>query len=126
MYELREHPRLFRCGRSYVVNLDHVETFEKTDGGYITRQGGEQITLARDLRAGFGERLSGKGRGQCIGAVAATAQTVCGNAAAQRIVELEALHEDWRSGWHHSHFPGSQTHLPGNCMNYTGVDARFS
>ena len=59
MHELLEHPRLFRCGRSYVVNLDHVDKFEKTDGGTITMVGGEEIALAKDLRAAFLERLSG-------------------------------------------------------------------
>ncbi|MGD1843885.1 MAG: LytR/AlgR family response regulator transcription factor [Salibacteraceae bacterium] len=60
MHELLDHPRLFRCGRSYVVNLDFVEKFEKSDGGSITMQGGEQITLTKELRQAFLERLSGK------------------------------------------------------------------
>lgn len=59
MYELLDHPRLFRCGRSYVVNLDHVDKFEKSDGGTVTMVGGAQVALAKDLRAAFLERLSG-------------------------------------------------------------------
>jgi two-component system LytT family response regulator len=60
MYDLLEHPRLFRCGRSYVVNLDYVEKLEKSDGGSITMVNGEQITLAKELRTTFLSRLSGK------------------------------------------------------------------
>ncbi len=59
LYELLDHPRLFRCGRSYVVNLDYVEKYEKTDGGSITMRGGEQVTLSKELRDSFLERLSG-------------------------------------------------------------------
>ena len=60
MYDLLDHPRLFRCGRSNVVNLDHVEKFEKSDGGLITLKNGEQVTLTKDLRQPFMEKLSGK------------------------------------------------------------------
>ena len=60
IYDLLEHARLFRCGRSYVVNLDYVEKFERNDGGVLTMQGGEQITLPKDLRASFLEKLSGQ------------------------------------------------------------------
>ncbi len=60
IHELLEHPRLFRCGRSYVVNLDYVEKLEKSDGGSITMVNGEQITLAKELRTIFLNRLSGK------------------------------------------------------------------
>ena len=60
IHELLEHPRLFRCGRSYVVNLDCVEKLEKSDGGFITMVNGDQITLAKELRTTFLKQLRGK------------------------------------------------------------------
>lgn len=60
IHKLLEHPRLFRCGRSYVVNLDYVEKLEKSDGGSITMVNGDQITLAKELRTTFLNQLRGK------------------------------------------------------------------
>lgn len=42
------------------MNLNYVEKYERSDGGSITMQGGEQITLSKELRQAFMDRLSGK------------------------------------------------------------------
>lgn len=59
MQELLDYNRLFRCSRSYVVNLDYVVKFEKSDGGSISMQDGTQVALSKELRAGFLEQLKG-------------------------------------------------------------------
>lgn len=43
--ELLDFPFFFRCHKSYLVNLDHIDTYNKIDG-YITMKAGETIYLA--------------------------------------------------------------------------------
>lgn len=38
----------FRCHKSYIVNLDFVSSYVKSDGGYILMKNGEQINISTE------------------------------------------------------------------------------
>lgn len=52
--------RFFRCHRSYVVNLDHVKEYVRTDGGNLILQSDRQISVATERVPLLMERLAGK------------------------------------------------------------------
>lgn len=48
----------YRIHQSHLVNLTHVQTFMRTDGGYVMMSDGEHITIARNRREGFIQQFS--------------------------------------------------------------------
>lgn len=48
----------YRIHHSHLVNINHVQRFVKTDGGYVVMTGGEEITVARNRKDGFIEQFS--------------------------------------------------------------------
>ncbi|RYZ48665.1 MAG: response regulator transcription factor [Sphingobacteriales bacterium] len=48
----------YRIHQSHLVNLNHVQSFMRTDGGYVLMSDGEKITIARHRREGFIEQFS--------------------------------------------------------------------
>jgi len=45
--------RFFRIHNSYLVNLDQIKKFVRSDGGYVVMNNGTQITIARARREEF-------------------------------------------------------------------------
>lgn len=45
--------RFFRPHRSYIVNLDHIKSFVRSDGGYLKMQNGATVSLSREAREAF-------------------------------------------------------------------------
>lgn len=45
--------RFFRSHRSYIVNLDHIKSFVRSDGGYLKMQNGATVSLSREAREAF-------------------------------------------------------------------------
>ena len=54
---LQPNPSFFRCHRSYLVNLNHVIEYVRTDGGNLILQGGKQVSVAVDRLPILLERL---------------------------------------------------------------------
>jgi two-component system LytT family response regulator len=53
-----EDSHFFRTHKSWLVNLNHVQRFFKTDGGYVVMRDGRQIPLARNRRDDFLRRMT--------------------------------------------------------------------
>ncbi len=51
--ELLSDSNFFRTHRSYLINIGHVSSYKKGEGGYITMTNGEEIELARNHKADF-------------------------------------------------------------------------
>lgn len=47
------HPCFFKTHRSYLINLNQIKQYVRTDGGYIIMANGDQVTLARDRKDEF-------------------------------------------------------------------------
>ena len=54
---LQPNQSFFRCHRSYLVNLNHVIEYVRTDGGNLILQGGKQVSVAVDRLPILLERL---------------------------------------------------------------------
>jgi hypothetical protein len=52
-------PEVFRCHRSYLVNLRHVASIEGNSQGYRLGLGGHQVPVARNLAKALKERMEG-------------------------------------------------------------------
>lgn len=48
----------FRCNRSYIININHIKRFEKTEGGNITMSDDHRIPLSKDKKNTFEKLLS--------------------------------------------------------------------
>src|SRR5258706_4211448 len=51
--ELLDHHPFFRAHRSYLVNLKHVRSYKKGEGGYILMSNGDEVEISRNHKAGF-------------------------------------------------------------------------
>ncbi len=47
------HPCFFKTHRSFLINLNQIKQYVRTDGGYIIMANGDQVTLARDRKDEF-------------------------------------------------------------------------
>jgi two-component system, LytTR family, response regulator len=54
---LTEYPSFCRIHRSYIININQMIRFEKTDRGKISMQGGATLFLSRERREPFMQRL---------------------------------------------------------------------
>ena len=45
--------KFFRPHRSYIVNIDSIKQYVKSDGGYLLMQNGAQVSLSREMRDEF-------------------------------------------------------------------------
>lgn len=45
---LKAHPEFVRCHKSYIVNVNEIESISRADGGYITLKSGNQVPLSLD------------------------------------------------------------------------------
>lgn len=45
---LKTHPDFVRCHKSYIVNINEIESISRADGGYISLKNGNQIPLSLD------------------------------------------------------------------------------
>lgn len=45
--------RFFRPHRSYIVNLDCIQQYVKSEGGYLLMDNGDQVSLSREMRDDF-------------------------------------------------------------------------
>lgn len=50
---LEQHPDFFRCHRSYLINMNHVVKYNRTDGGSIVLRNEKEVMLARDKKEAF-------------------------------------------------------------------------
>ncbi len=51
--ELLSESNFFRTHRSYLINIVHVSSYKKGEGGYITMTNGDEIELARNHKTDF-------------------------------------------------------------------------
>ena len=51
--EILAEQGFFRAHRQFLINLQHIKTFVKGDGGYIVMQNGKDITIARSRKEEF-------------------------------------------------------------------------
>jgi len=51
--ELLAENNFFRTHRSYLINIAHVNSYKKGEGGYITMTNGDEIELARNHKTDF-------------------------------------------------------------------------
>jgi two-component system LytT family response regulator len=56
---LEQHPDFFRSHRSFLVNLQFVTKYQKSDGGSILIHGQYEALLAKDRKEAFLERVAG-------------------------------------------------------------------
>jgi len=54
---LASNTAFFRCHRSYLVNLDHVKEYVRTDGGNLILQGEKSVSVSADRMPFLLERL---------------------------------------------------------------------
>jgi len=54
---LATHPEFFRCHRSFLVNMNAIMRFVKTDGGTISLKNGVSIPLSQRSRDAFFEKM---------------------------------------------------------------------
>lgn len=54
---LLEHPAMYRSHRSFLINLGHVKQFIRNEGGYIVMENNDVVSLARDKRDSFLDRI---------------------------------------------------------------------
>lgn len=54
---LTTHPEFFRCHRSFLVNMNAISRFIKTDGGTIWLRNGHSIPLSHRSREAFFEKM---------------------------------------------------------------------
>lgn len=50
----------FRVHNSYIINLDYVKKFVKSDGGYILMESGDSVSVSRTKKAQLLEMFQGK------------------------------------------------------------------
>ena len=43
----------FRCHHSYIINLNHIKTYVKSDGGYIIMSNGDHVGISRHKKEAF-------------------------------------------------------------------------
>ncbi|MGL4364385.1 MAG: LytR/AlgR family response regulator transcription factor [Bacteroidales bacterium] len=53
---LRDFPNFFRCSKSYIVNLDAVEEYSKSEGGYLLLKNKSQLPISSDKVDAFWEQ----------------------------------------------------------------------
>ncbi|SRR5258706_4918217 len=58
--ELLSDNNFFRTHRSYLVNIDHVTSYKKGEGGYIIMSDGDEIELARNHKNNFLQLFKGQ------------------------------------------------------------------
>ncbi|MEE9438292.1 MAG: LytTR family DNA-binding domain-containing protein [Saprospiraceae bacterium] len=51
--ELLAKHNFYRCHKSYLVNLEKISTYSKTDGGFLSLKDGIQIPLSRSKKQAF-------------------------------------------------------------------------
>lgn len=56
--EILEPYHFYRIHNSYVVNLNHITKYIRTEGNYVEMSDGEQIAVARNRKDGFIEKFS--------------------------------------------------------------------
>ncbi len=56
--EILEPYNFYRIHNSFVVNLNHITKYIRTDGNYIEMTDGEHISVARNRKEGFIEKFS--------------------------------------------------------------------
>lgn len=54
---LTDSSKFFRCHRSFIVNVDHITEYVKTDGGNLILRGNRQVSVAADRVPVLMERL---------------------------------------------------------------------
>ncbi len=55
---LEQHPVFFRSHRSYLINLQYVTKYQKTDGGSIVINGEHEALLSKDRKDAFLEKVA--------------------------------------------------------------------
>lgn len=58
LHELIESANFYRTHNSYLVNLNFIQKFVKSDGGYIVLTNGKSIPVARNRKVGLVEKLA--------------------------------------------------------------------
>lgn len=53
-----QHYGFYRIHRSYLINLDHVNTLVKEQGGYLVMCDGKSLPIARDSKRGLYDKLN--------------------------------------------------------------------
>ncbi len=57
--ELLENRKFFRAHRSYLINLLHVSSYKKGEGGFIIMSNGDEVELSRNNKTFFMEMFKG-------------------------------------------------------------------
>ncbi|MCB0395797.1 MAG: response regulator transcription factor [Flavobacteriales bacterium] len=60
-YENMLGREFYRCHQSHLINLNKIDSFQKTDGGFIKMNNGSTVDLARRKRAEFIEIMESRG-----------------------------------------------------------------
>jgi len=47
MEEMLESPHFFRVHNSFIINLNKIKNYVKSDGGYLIMKNGDQVKVSR-------------------------------------------------------------------------------